>query len=348
MIGSRAAATFWLGLCMTVAAGPSEARGKPISPPPPPATPPARAWHGFASNGAALPAESRLQLYGGNGSNLQALKDHWYYTAQTGNWTYVTPAGTQRPGPRQWMGWTCGQGSCVLVNGSNGVSLVSETWVFSEAAASWSAVNCRKGPCPSARQMVTAAFDASSNRHVLFGGLDPSQTSRNDTWTFNAATMKWQSFGTQPGWPSARNRAAAANVPGLGVVMLGGQVDGNQVFCDAYVWQPNAWTSLSAGGAPCLHSHSMAWDASSSRLIVTGGYVDTSDTPNATMYYLQFKDGTLASSWARDDDTSGCYAAVRPGARMAIDAPTAAKVFFGGDDNAASGAVRYGDTTTCP
>lgn len=335
----------WLLASLAMAA--VEARGKPSRPPqePPPLTPPARTWHGFASNGATSSDSSRLLLFGGSGADYRALDDLWYYRADNAAWTFVTPAGRSKPGPRQWMGWSCGGGSCVLVNGSNGVGLVAETWVYAESTRTWTAVSCRRFACPSARQMVTTAYDASARVHMLFGGRG-GYASLGDTWTFDAGTRLWRSLGTQAGGPSARDRAAATHVPGIGVVMHGGQSFPN-VLCDAFVWAGNEWRPFLPGGSPCLHSHSMAWDGGRQRLTVTGGYTDTADTANSKAYHLQFRDGIPDGTWIEDPDSAGCYAAVKHGARMGLDSPAGQKVFFGGEDNFPEGALRYGDTSVC-
>jgi hypothetical protein len=284
-------------------------------------------------------------LFGGAGADFRTLDDLWFYRTDSASWTLVTPASKSKPGPRQWMGWSCGNGSCVLANGSNGVGLVAETWVYAEATNAWTAVSCRRVACPSARQMVTTAYDASSRVHVFFGGRGTS-ASLGDTWAFDAGTRLWRSFGTQPSGPSARDRAAATYVPGIGVVMHGGQSHPS-VLCDAFVWAGNVWTPFTHGGSPCLHSHSMAWDEEHQRLTVTGGYTDTIDTASPRAYHLQFTNGAPDGAWIEDPDSTGCYAAVKHGARMALDGPTGQKVLFGGEDNMRGGVVRYDDASVC-
>jgi len=338
------AAIFGFGMALAMSL--AEARGKPPPPPPPPpATPPGRAWHGFTGNGAVAPGDSRLYLYGGADSQPKALADLWYYMAYTGSWTLVTPNGSAKPGPRQWHGWSCGGGACLLADGSNGVGLVNETWYYAQAANAWTQVSCQRSACPSARQMVTSAYDP-AGVHLLFGGRG-SNAGLDDTWTFSPKTMTWKLQARQAAWPQERNRAGAASVPGFGIVLLGGQTyKGTAVLCDMFVWRNNGWVTMDSAGAPCLHSHSMAWDDRNQRLVVTGGYIDTSDTKNALTYYLPFTNG-VAGQWSTDKDLSGCFASVHPGARMAFDAPTGRKVFFGGETNVNGSIVRYGDTTVC-
>jgi hypothetical protein len=193
--------------------------------------------------------------------------------------------------------------------------------------------------------MVTTAYDPSGT-HLLFGGKGQSG-GLDDTWTFNPKAMTWKLQARQPGWPQERNRAGAAYVPRAGVVLLGGQdYRGTAVLCDMFVWQGGSWTLKNVAGAPCLHSHSMAWDDANQRLVVTGGFVDTNDTANPVTYYLAFKNGA-PGTWSADPDSAGCYATLHAGARMALDLPSSTKVFFGGEKNVDGAVVRYDDTTIC-
>ena len=334
-----------LGLGMAAAPGQAASRGKPPPSPPPPAAPSGRAWHGFAGNGATLPTQSRLYLYGGSDSQPKALSDLWYYRLDTKTWTYVVPSGSSKPGARQHLGWSCGGGGCLLAYGSNGVGLAADAWYYSQGTNAWAQVSCLRSACPSARQMVTTAYDPSGT-HLLFGGRGQGG-GLDDTWTFNPKAMTWKMQARQPDWPQERNRAGAAYVPGAGVVLLGGQdYRGTAVLCDMFAWQGGIWTRMDASGAPCLHSHSMTWDDANKRLVVTGGYVDTNDTGNLVTYYLAFEGG-VPGKWSADPDKAGCYATLHAGARMALDLPSRKKVFFGGEKNVDGVVVRYGDTTIC-
>lgn len=342
------AVTLLLGFPMTTEL--ADAKGKP-QPPPPPASPPARAWHGFTGNGGETESASRLYLYGGAGSNYLALADFWSYDVTGLNWTYITPNSRSKPGARQWMGWACGGGGCLLANGSSGVGLSSESWYYTEDRNSWARATCgRRAPCPAARQMTTVAYDG-GGLFVLFGGETSDSSAKvlglDDTWTFNPAAMTWTLHDRQTGWPLERNRAAAALVPGTGVMLHGGQsADGSTMRCDLYRWHASTWSKIDVANTPCLHTHSVAWDPQRNRLIVTGGYKDTSGTANQAAWYLPFDNNGVAGQWTQDPDSTGCFAAVKPGARMAFDLPGSTAVFFGGESNS-GGLVRYDDTSSC-
>jgi hypothetical protein len=326
----------------------------PTPPPPPPTYPAARAWHSLTSNGGSAVAMPRLYMYGGAGSDgMTVPADLWFYSASAHTWTLVTPTGTAKPGRRQWAGLSCGAGFCVLADGSNGVGLVDETWVYSEATNAWTQVSCgRRAVCPSLRQMVTMAFDPVRGNHLLFGGRG-STSGFNDTLTFDPATLKWTV--RSPSFkPSERNRAAAMHVPNVGMVMHGGQPASGQVaLCDMYAWNGSDWARVDFDlnqPYPCLHTHDMAWDGQA--LVVTGGYVNTSDKPSTTNWRFAFAAGGRSGVWSQTtagtcQPIDGTDAAIHPGGRMAYDDQAATRVYFGGEVNGPAGVIRYGNTVEC-
>ena len=326
----------------------------PTPPPPPPTYPAARAWHSFTSNGGSAVAMPRLYMYGGAGSDGMVVPaDLWFYSASAHVWTLVTPAGTAKPGPRQWTGLSCGAGSCALATGSNGFGLVDETWLYSEATNAWTQVSCgRRVLCPSPRQMVTMAFDPERGNHLLFGGRGAT-SGLNDTLTFDPATLKWTARSPTLK-PSERNRAAAVHVPGVGIVMHGGQPASAQAaLCDMHVWNGSDWARITFDvnqPRPCLHSHDMAWDGQG--LVVTGGYVDTSDTPSPTNWRFTFAADGRSGVWSQTtagtcQPINGSDGVIHPGARMAYDNQAATRVHFGGEMNSPTGVIRYENTVEC-
>jgi hypothetical protein len=320
-------------------------RGKPppSTDPPPPTAPPARYWHAFTDNGSENTATSKLFMLGGDGADAKTLADFWYYTAESEEWV-LAPTGKSKPGKRKHAGLSCGAGECVTANG-NTASLIEETWVYAEVPGTWSKINCRKELCPSARTMVTMAYDPGRFYHLLFGGLG-GQGNLDDTYSFAGGAWMREEPADQP---AARRSAAMAYVssPVNGIVLHGGQEQNVSTLCDIWTWNGDNWQLVTASGtpAPCLHSHNMAWDGT--RLMVTGGYVDVSDTPNNKVWYFTFDDDTSSGNWSYGPDPTGCYAAVKPGARMAHDHARELNVFFGGTENGPNGTIAYDETITC-
>jgi hypothetical protein len=343
-------------------------KAKPNADAPPPTYPPARFWQAFASNGGETTATSRLYMFGGEGgaaSSWATFNDLWVYTnaGSTGATWMLVATGSSAPGPRRHVGWSCGGGRCVASNGSY-VGLLKETWVFTESTQAWSQVACgsRRVVCPSARQFATTAYDRLHGTHVLFGGSAGGVAS-NDTYTFNPGTMSWTSNGNSS-VVSPRSRAAATFVPPLGRILLfGGQQENVRALNDMYSWNGSTWSRVqqvvdaTLAAVPSLHSHSIAWDPTGNRLVVTSGLVDVSDTPNPSTYYVTFSSvgGEWQANWTLASGI-GCQSAagsppdpvVHPQARMALDVPTGVQVFFGGVVNLVdTGATAYGNTVEC-
>ena len=340
-------------------------KAKPTGPSETPTYPPARFYHGFTSNGGTTVATSRLYMFGGDGSAYAGDEraDLWSYAnagSTNANWTFV-PGGTSAPSVRHQTGWSCGTGQCVMVNGFRGVSYVKETWIFNESTRVWSQVGCsRRVPCVSERAGPTMAYDPPHGVHVLFGGA--YQQMLADTWLFNASTKTWQQASASL-TPPARELAAAAYVPGVGVVMFGGW--GNScceaTLNDMYVWNGTTWAAVESTvtsdpprNVPTLANHSMAWDPNRNALIVTGGFLTSWHAPNAETWYVTFakSGGSWRANWTLASGI-GCQSAaasppdpiVHPGARMAFDPVTGVQVFFGGEGP--NGDYAYDNTVEC-
>jgi hypothetical protein len=319
-----------------------------------PTYPADRAWHTFTSNREPGATTSHLYLFGGAGDSWTTVApDLWSYSAYANGWTLVRPSTKSQPGGRQWHSFSCGNGACVLSSGSNGVGLVAETWVYSEATDGWTQATCsRRTPCPSSRQMAAMTYDAARGVHVMFGGR-ASTTGLNDTWTFDAATLQWRLW--SPAFkPAERNRAAFVDVPGVGLVLHGGQgAYGSSARCDMHAWNGSVWRAIAFDASqphPCLHTHSGARDGAT--IVFGGGYVDTRDTPNPTHWRFTFAADGLSGTWSTMSAgtcqaIAGSDAQIHPGAVMAYDAATSTRVYFGGERNTPNGVERYGNTVEC-
>lgn len=320
------------------------ARAKPKPPPEPPASyPPARAWHALTDNGSTVGDTSRVYMLGGAGADYSALDDFWYYDASAGRWV-LAPTGSAKPGSRQHAALSCGAGECVTASGTNGLSLLRETWVYTESTAVWSKLNCRRQLCPGPSAMVAMAYDPARFQHVMFGGHSQYDEDLDDTYVF--AGGLWTQAAPDDS-PSRRRLASMTFVsaPVNRLVLFGGLEAYVQALCDVWAWTGSDWQEVSTGGdGPCLHSHSMAWDGA--QLVIAGGYEDASDSPNQRVWSFRF-DSPTSGRWSEVSPKLTCNGVIRPGSRMALDRPTRSMVFFGGEENRPGGVVRFDDTAVC-
>jgi len=316
------------------------------------AEPHARYWHAFSANGNEVAGTSRLFVFGGDSGypDYQNLNDLWYYRADTRQWT-LAPTGRKKPGVRHGVGWSCGGGQCVAANGGY-AGARKETWIYTESAATWSQLNCVRYTCPTARWWPALAYDPVRLQHVLFGGEQASNLFLNDTYTLAGGRWTTRSPADRPP-PRYVAAAAFARGPVNKVVLHGGAYVNSAGFftarCDMWAWNGSTWQSISmSGGGPCLEGHSMAWNPGSRDLIVTGGYtvVNGGDRPNNDVWHFTFSTAT-SGTWSKDTGAlSYCASTVSPGAVMAFDVPSRAKVFFGGFQNFPQ-TVAVGNTTFC-
>lgn len=357
-----AACSLWI-----IAVGVADARagGKPKPPPsPPPTYPAARVWHNITTNGGMTAATSRVYMHGGDNSpSLPYLNDLWYFSAASGQWTFLAPSGRSWPELGRGNGTlSCGDGKCVLFGGVTGTKALNETWYFAEPSdsattVSWTQVSCKTpGSCPSARYLQQMAFDPTRGYHVMFGGYRDAFTF-GDTWTFSGTSWSKHSPVTSP---PIRSFGSATFVPSHvsggttvtvdKVVVFGGDPYPNAPYpaalCDLWAWNGSTWEAISAPDPkPCLVGATMGWDttvADHPRLVVAGGFYAANGPSNTTdTWYFTFT-GDNNGTWSK---ASTVVCAPLPYARGAYDAPSKKLVFFGGSDGRGN---EYDDTLVCP
>lgn len=310
--------------------------------------PPGRARAGFTGNGSA--SEVRLYLFGGmnytsgrNGPLLTYPRDLWYYTPEgTTRWHKVTSSSTKSPGGRTFPGWSCGDGACVLNGGFGSIAGFPDTWIYSETSSAWSKVDCRRTACPPGRYTPAQAYDPDNNTHVMFGGMSgvdgSSHVRLGDTYTFENGIWVAQEPETSP---PARGYAAAAFVPGKGVVIFGGIGSAPPVLGDMWVWDGTTWSNVTyQNTGPALTRATAAW--TSKGLLIANGY-KANDSLNTNSWYFNFDTGV----WTEVAGRGGCVSVggsdltVHPEANMAFDGVSQA--FFGGYENS----MTYGNTVEC-
>lgn len=227
------------------------------------------------------------------------------------------------------------------------MSVLKETWILTESTGSWSQVSCRRGPCPSARMMTSVAHDPLLGQYVLFGGMDGQSRSLDDTHVFGAGGWSARSPFQRP---PARAWAAAAFVPSPvnRVVLFGGSDLQGGDMSDMWVWSGSDWIRIDAPGGPKLFGHSMAWDAGSGRLIVTGGLVDSTqcNLVNTDTWAFTFRSAN-SGTWEKTALSCAQGASPKPESMMALDIPSGKKVFFAGGENGPNGVIYYNDTVVC-
>ncbi len=196
---------------------------------------------------------------------------------------------------------------------------------------------------PSARDS-TMAYDAESDRVILFGGRSGPIGFQGDTWAYDLDTNAWTNMNLATSPAGRAGHAIAYDAQSDRVILFGGfsGTRDNPIHYDdtwVYDFNSNAWTDMSATPSPpTRHAHRMVYDAQSDRVILFGGIKDAFDFNNPIFYN---------ETWAYDFDTNA-WTQLSPSSKplggacfvLAYDAESSRIILFGGE----RGPVQYEDT----
>jgi uncharacterized repeat protein (TIGR01451 family) len=200
------------------------------------------------------PASNRMIVFGGN--NCVPIGGTYYndvWVLSNANGLGGTPVWTQLPvsgGPSARQGASVAydpRSNRLIVFGGFGQQVpYNDVWVLSNANGSgegpfWTQLSPAGAAVPP-RDFASAAYDATSNRMTIFGGLNVGQL-LGDTWTLSFAN----GLGGTPSWtqlsplasPSAREAQATVYDPGGNRMIIFGGIDASGYLNDTWVL-PNA------------------------------------------------------------------------------------------------------------
>jgi N-acetylneuraminic acid mutarotase len=216
------------------------------------------------------------------------LDDTWAYDPAAGTWTELKPSGTL-PAARAWAAsaYDSDTGKLIMFGGGAGAFdantitadfQLNDTWAYDPVANSWTELK-PSGAIPSGRYASMMAYDPSSRKMILFGGMTPAAR-LNDTWAYNPATNTWTELSPVGATPSPRGGHAMAYEPVRGrMIMFGGGESYTDMVNDTWAYDPaaNSWVELTPmGKLPWPRgAHSMVYDPVTQRLIMFGGVDDT-------------------------------------------------------------------------
>jgi len=166
-------------------------------------------------------------------------------------------------------------------------------------------------------------YDSTHNQDVLFGGTSgQTGAALNDTWTWDGTAWTQQSPTTSP---PVRYSATMAYLPGVGVVLFGGDNGSGTSLSDTWVYNATTWTQVTGTGPGARESASMAYDAALGKIVLFGG-LELSGGSEVGRYSDTWTfNGT---TWTQLSPTSNPSA--RNGAAMTYDPALSKLVLFGG------------------
>ena len=278
----------------------------------------------------------RVIVFGGDTGVLN--DETWVYDLNTNVWEDVSAV--VRPAARsgQAMSYASGSDGIVLFGGltfiGGFVDLPGDTWVYDTNTNEWTNASPQE-PGPSGRWRHTMAYEAESDRVILFGG--DTGLPNGETWSYDLDGNAWSNMNPvtspSPRWGHVMSYDSQSDR----IIVFGGETTPNVYEYSSETWaydfNTNEWRNTTPPiGPSARRDPAMAYDSESDRVVLFGGY-----TPSEN----------LEDMWTYDVDTNTWTEMVpegRPSARwghaMVYDAESDRVILFGGY----SGLDRLNDT----
>lgn len=261
---------------------------------------------------ADVPGDGVLLFGGQHGTPPgTALTDVWSFSTEGGWGEEIADTGVSADG----FAFDTQSGLAVVVEQDG-------TWTYDPAAGTWNQLETaeRPGRVWGAR----LAYDAGSDRVILFGGFDGGSTLSDQTWALDVDAQLWQRMAPAIS-PPAQNFHALSYDPVADRVLLFSttEADGSTW---AYDYDTDTWTDLAPTTGPAQRIYTaMAYDAVGQRTILFGG-VDPIERPFGDTWAYD----SAANTWTDLDPSAA--PSPRGWHAMAYDAEAERIVLFSGGE----------------
>jgi hypothetical protein len=234
----------------------------------PPALPELTGFAPLTGTAFAFDTESGLAVF------VDIKGNPWTYDATTNRWANK-PTGA---GPTALLGaamaYDSGADRMIVFGGFDLATSRenNETWAYDVDSSTWERMLPQQSPSP--RNFSAMAYDAASDRVILFGGA-PASGVLGDTWAYDYESDTWTEM-SPPTSPLARTYSWMVYDPNRDLMILFGGSEDTETASLGDVWEydleSNRWTNVSPHDGPGARSwHAMAYDEEASLIVVFGG-----------------------------------------------------------------------------
>ncbi|MEE9173624.1 MAG: kelch repeat-containing protein [Thermoplasmata archaeon] len=242
---------------------------------------PAEAPLGRFNHALAYDIESeRVILYGGDlGTRAgEGRADTWSYDSNANTWTNVTPDLSPPRRDATALAYDSESDRIILFGGKTppGNFPQNDTWAYDTNTNTWTKMH----PVvrPSERCCHAMAYDAESDRVILFGGSTNALIHRaDDTWSYDFNADTWTEMTPDPSPARRRSHAMTYDSQADRTILFGGGTSNGVPWTNetwSYHLNRNQWTNLTPARSPSIRSSmALAYDTESTRVILFAGNI---------------------------------------------------------------------------
>jgi hypothetical protein len=162
----------------------------------------------------------------------------------------------------------------ILFAGGSPWHMYADTWAYDADTATWELMAPSTSPSP--RAMYATAYDAESDRVLLWGGF--TGTSENDVqmWAYDYNSDSWEALPNSEGPQQHAERHGMAYLPELDRTLVYSGMLEEEGVLPAETWyydyNTNTWTRVEVETSPpALAMYGMAYDETTHKVILYGG-----------------------------------------------------------------------------
>jgi N-acetylneuraminic acid mutarotase len=202
---------------------------------------------------------------------------------------------------------------------------VNDTWVYDADANKWTEM--KPSNSPGKRSAAALAYDAESDRVILFGGANMTTWGMSDTWAYDYNTNTWTQMANGP--TKHLGARLAYDAESDRIILFGGFNMSGFLYDDtwAYDFNSDTWTEMKpAINPPGRNYQAMTYDSKADRILTWGG-TDANGTPlDANIWAYDYNTNT----WQELAPGDGAHPVVRDYSAMAYDPESDRTVVYGG------------------
>lgn len=230
----------------------------------------------------AYDSESKqVILFGGQTGDFRKSSNFsdetWAYDVVAQTWVNMKPAVSPQAGGAGSLAYDVESDRIILYGNTNVLFTSGDTWAYDFNSNTWTKMKARG---PLGHLGLRLAYDLESDRIILFGGYSISRDEMyQDTWAYDFNSDSWVEMKPAIHPPGQNFHSMTYDVKADRVILWGGDTEtgSSRPPKDPSVWaydyNTNTWEQKLTDDGPGARAYAaMAYDTSSDRVILFGGY----------------------------------------------------------------------------